>query len=260
MEPKLAPFHTVLFQKDLYLIIPAAGSGSRMGEGTNKMFLNIGGVPVLARTLQAFDRFQQERDIAVHAIVVTSEENIDAVKELVREFSFSIVERVVPGGATRQDSVACGVEALATLDRVPSPLDIVFIHDGARCLVDQDTLYKCFCGGAKYDVCVAATPCKSTIKMIGVGSLGEEAPLVERTPSRDLLFEAQTPQVLKYSVLSDVAAQAKESGIQFTDDTALAEAFGYQVRLLPCAYTNIKITTPEDVVIAESLIQKEARD
>ena len=257
MEIKLAPFATVLFQKDLYVIVPAAGSGSRMGEGTNKMFLPVLGVPVLIRTLQAFEQFQKEKEIKVHAVVVTSSDNQEAVSALCRDYGISIVEKTVPGGATRQDSVACGIAALSTLDRIPSPMDIVFIHDGARCMVDQETLYKCFCGGAAHDVCVASTPCKSTIKLISPASLGQDAPLVESTPSRDLLFEVQTPQVFKYHVLKDVASKAAESGIQSTDDTALAEAFGYPVHLLPCAYTNIKITTPEDVVIAESLINKQ---
>lgn len=256
MEIKLAPFVPALFQKDLYLIVPAAGSGSRMGEGTNKMFLPIQGVPVLIRTLQAFEQFQKEKEIQVHAVVVASSDNLEQVGSLCLEHGISIVEKTIPGGATRQDSVARGITELANLDRAPSPMDIVFIHDGARCMVDQETLFKCFCGGAAYDVCVASTPCKSTIKLIAESSLGEDAPLVERTPSRDLLFEVQTPQVFKYHVLQDVAAKASESGIQSTDDTALAEAFGYPVHLLSCAYTNIKITTPEDVVIAESLINK----
>lgn len=256
MEIKLAPFVPALFQKDLYLIVPAAGSGSRMGEGTNKMFLPIQGVPVLIRTLQAFEKFQKEKEIQVHAVVVASSDNLEQVGSLCLEHGISIVEKIISGGATRQDSVAHGITELANLDRAPSPMDIVFIHDGARCMVDQETLFKCFCGGAAYDVCVASTPCKSTIKLIAESSLGEDAPLVERTPSRDLLFEVQTPQVFKYHVLQDVAAKASESGIQSTDDTALAEAFGYPVHLLSCAYTNIKITTPEDVVIAESLINK----
>ena len=252
--------------RDLYVIIPAAGIGSRMHMSDSKQFLELGGIPVLARTLLAFEDFRKRLGLPLHAVIVTGEANIGRVRELASKYDISFVEAVVPGGATRQDSVAAGVRALGTLDRAPEDSDIVFIHDGARCMVDFDTLNSCFAGGMVYDVCVAATPCKNTIKFAEKKDAGtvlfekepieEKYPLVEQTPDRERLYEVQTPQVFKYGVLVDVSARAKEAGITATDDTALAEALGVPVRLIPCSYSNIKITTPEDAALAEFMLQR----
>lgn len=246
-------------KRDLYLIIPAAGTGSRMGLDYSKQFLKIDGIPVLARTLLAFSDFSEKSTVPIHGVIVTSEENIPLVSELVSEYKISFVERIVKGGATRQDSVSCGIEALSSLSRIPDAKDIVFIHDGARCMVDRKTITACFTAGSMYDVSVAATPCKNTIKCAV-----EETPssdvsprLVDRTLDRSLLYEVQTPQVFKYGVLRDVNTKAKEKGITATDDTALAEALGIPVRLIPCSYGNIKITTPEDASLAEFLLKEQ---
>lgn len=242
--------------RPLYLIVPAAGLGTRMGISDSKQFLKIDGIPVLARTLLAFSDFQKRSGIALHAVVVTGEENISRVKALVDEYEISFVEKIVPGGATRQDSVACGITALASLERAPESQDPVFVHDGARCMVDRKTIAACYAGGQIYDVCVAATPCKNTIKMATSESVSSAAPaVVDRTLDRSTLYEVQTPQVFKYGVLLDVSARAKESGITATDDTALAEALGIPVRLIPCSYGNIKITTPEDAALAEFMLK-----
>ncbi|MCR5275407.1 MAG: 2-C-methyl-D-erythritol 4-phosphate cytidylyltransferase [Clostridiales bacterium] len=243
--------------RPLYLIVPAAGLGTRMGISDSKQFLKINGIPVLARTLLAFAELQENPGLQIHAVVVTGEENIGRVEALLQEYKISFVEKVVPGGATRQDSVACGIAALSDLERVPEPQDPVFIHDGARCMVDKKTIAACYAGGQIYDVCVAATPCKNTIKMATAESVSSSAPaVVDRTLDRSTLYEVQTPQVFKYGVLLDVSARAKESGITATDDTALAEALGIPVRLIPCSYGNIKITTPEDAALAEFMLKE----
>lgn len=272
--------------RDLYVIIPAAGIGSRMRISDSKQFFKIGGVPVLARTLLAFEDFRVRLALSLHVVIVTSLDNMDRVHALIENYEISFVEKVVEGGTTRQDSVAAGVSALGTLDRVPDGSDIVFIHDGARCMVDFSTLQACFTGGMMYDVCVAATPCKNTIKLAAVselsgtrdvgsgngGTSGNEAgsgtvlfedkrpPLVEKTLDRSRLYEVQTPQVFKYRVLADVSARAQEAGISATDDTALAEALGVPVHLIPCSYGNIKITTTEDAALAEFMLAKRAED
>jgi 2-C-methyl-D-erythritol 4-phosphate cytidylyltransferase len=268
MQPPLITNAQVIFQQDLYVIVPAAGLGTRMGISESKQFLKIAGIPVLARTLQAFSEFGKSTGKAVHVVVVTNEYALDRVGELTKEYNLDIVEKIVIGGATRQDSVACGIRALETLSRVPGPLDIVFIHDGARCLLDQDTIKKCFAGGAAHQVCVTATPCKNTIKSVVPQDTAEtksaEAPagvasgdlLVEKTLDRSLLYEVQTPQVFKYCILKEVSEKAQAQGIQATDDTALAEALGYPVHLIAGSYRNIKITTPEDAVIAEYFLSE----
>ena len=251
--PKMSrPFANL--ERHLYLVIPAAGIGSRMGMSDSKQFLEIGGIPVLARTLLSFSEFSAQTGVNLHAVIVTGEENISRVKELTAQFRIDFVEKIVEGGATRQDSVACGTAALSDLPRVPKNTDIVFIHDGARCMVDLETISACYSGGMVYDVCVAATPCKNTIKMARPSS-GDAPAVVDHTLDRSMLYEVQTPQVFRYETLLEVSRKAKEKGITATDDTALAEALGIPVRLIPCSYGNIKITTPEDAVLAESMIK-----
>lgn len=246
------------FDHELYLIIPAAGTGSRMHLPDSKQFLEIAGIPVLARTLLAFSEFSGSTRTPIHAVVVSGKDDIDRVRELCRKYECAFVEKVIAGGETRQESVRLGMEALSTLSRVPQDLDVVFIHDGARCMVDQETIRKCLAGGIAYEVCVAATPCKNTIKIAkentGRYEVAGSAPLVDRTPDRSLLYEVQTPQVFKYKILREVLSRAKEEGITATDDTALAEALGIPVHLISCSYQNIKITTPEDAVIAVTML------
>ena len=256
MQPVMKKFPD-FDRRDLYVIIPAAGTGSRMGLSDSKQFLEIAGIPVLARTLLAFRNFEAKQPIKLHAVVVTSYENIDRVWDLVEQYDIAFVEDVVEGGDTRQDSVAAGIDALSTLMRVPAPSDIVFIHDGARCMVDFETLRACFTGGMFYKVCVAATPCKNTIKMAAApeNTANAKMPHVSKTLDRSLLYEVQTPQVFKYGVLVEVFTRAYESGITGTDDTSLAEALGIPVNLVPCSYGNIKITTPEDAALAEFLLK-----
>ena len=232
--------------RDLYVIIPAAGLGQRMHISDSKQFFKIGGIPVLARTLLAFEDFRKKLDLPLHAVIVTSLDNMDRVHALIENYEISYVERVVEGGATRQDSVAAGIAALSLLDRAPQDSDIVFIHDGARCMVDFPTLQACYTSGMFYDVCVAATPCKNTIKLAAPAMESDSVlfedkrpPLVAQTLDRSLLYEVQTPQVFKYGVLVDVSARAREAGITATDDTALAEALGIPVHLISCSYSNI---------------------
>lgn len=253
------PKITIPFDKldrHLYLIIPAAGIGSRMGISDSKQFLKIDGIPVLARTLLAFSEFSGKTGVRLHAVIVTGAENIDRARALTEEYKIGFVEKIVKGGATRQDSVACGIAALSKLERAPKPSEPVFIHDGARCMVDQQTIAACYAAGISYDVSVAATPCKNTIKMAKPedASSGPTA-IVDHTLDRSTLYEVQTPQVFHYETLLLVSSEAKEKGISATDDTALAEALGITVHLIPCSYGNIKITTPEDAALAEFMLK-----
>lgn len=265
------PKITIPFDKldrHLYLIVPAAGIGSRMGISDSKQFLKIDGIPVLARTLLAFSEFSGETGVRLHAVIVTGAENIDRARALTEEYKIGFVEKIVEGGATRQDSVACGIAALSKLERTPKPCEPVFIHDGARCMVDQQTIAACYAAGISYDVSVAATPCKNTIKMAkpedpsakfseaASSRSGSPAPaVVDHTLDRSTLYEVQTPQVFHYETLLLVSSEAKEKGISATDDTALAEALGITVHLIPCSYGNIKITTPEDAALAEFMLK-----
>lgn len=230
--------------KRLYVIIPAAGSSTRMGQ--NKLFLKIGGMTVIARTLSAFKELGEE-GVHISAILVTNEAGKDLLEDEVAAGGFGFVEKIVSGGASRTESVYNGVVALSSLDVPPSPDDAVFIHDGARPLVDTDILKDGLARLETCDVCVAGVPLKNTVKEVS-------GDIVTNTPDRSSLVEVQTPQCFKYDVLKRSYENAFANGIEATDDTALAELLGYNVFISKGSYRNIKITTPEDIRIAEALM------
>ncbi|MBN1892672.1 MAG: 2-C-methyl-D-erythritol 4-phosphate cytidylyltransferase [Clostridiales bacterium] len=242
----------------LFVIIPAAGSGSRMSSSDNKLFMSLDGIPVIERTLKAFDEFynrmSRKSAFSMQTVVVTAEENIFKIKRICDKNHFAFVKDVVPGGETRQESVWNGIVALSSLPFPPGEDDVVFIHDGARCLIDQNTLTRCFKAAAMYDVCAASVPVKSTIKQ----TEKEDSGAVVSTPNRETLQEIQTPQVFRYNILVEAYSSAKRLGRVATDDTSLAEAIGAHVRLVEGAYSNIKITTQEDLAIAESFLKTPA--
>lgn len=251
----------------VFIIIPAAGSSTRMGR--DKLFIEVNGKSVIHRTLEAFEEFSKqlkESDIELSAIVVTSTRNIEPICELVNNNNFAFVKNVIEGGASRTESVWKGINSLSELDNSPEDKDIVFIHDGARCLVSQEVLTNCISGMNANDICVAAVPAKNTIKKIvtvpkvdGVSDIFQRSKLsdtniiVDYTPSRDELMEIQTPQCFRYDKLFKSYSYAIANNIGGTDDTELAERLGFQVAIVQGSYSNIKITTPEDVAMAESM-------
>ncbi len=235
--------------KTIYVIIPAAGKSVRMGGPVPKILMKICDVPVIIRTLRAFDK--PAGGYEFKAVVVTGESLISEVEDLVREFGISCVSAIIKGGATRTESVSLGV---AHLKGICSPDDIVFVHDGARCLIDQATISDCVDSMSVHDVCVASVPVKSTIKITRRADDGEM--IVDNTPDRDCLAEVQTPQCFRYGILDECCRYAMENDVTATDDTALAEMLGYEVYLTKGSYFNIKITTTEDIPIAEEIIRQ----
>lgn len=237
----------------LYVIIPAAGQGRRMGGTSNKQLIPVGGIPVLARTLLAFEAFraaqQEYGPLAVHCIVVASEEAADDIRKICEDYKITFVENIVTGGVTRQDSVWNGICALSALACPPKADDIVFIHDGARCFVDQGTLRHCLYGAETYGVCTAAVPVKDTIKQTDPA----DKQRVASTLDRSALYAVQTPQAFQYSLLYQSYSAAQKEKRAATDDTSLAEAIGLPVYLVEGSYANIKITTPEDLPAADRL-------
>ena len=243
--------------EELYVIFPAAGSGSRMRSRKNKLLLEIGGKTVISRTLSSFQEFASSNGIKLHAVLVVSPGSEAFWKDYIDSTGIDFIERITSGGNSRTASVANGVRALKTLS--PSPDSIVFIHDAARCLTDNDTILRCFRAfdDPGLDVCVCGVRPKNTIKIIsgGNGSCGLPGlPVAESTPPRDLLCEVQTPQCFRFEVLKSCCKRAEEEGYEATDDTALAERCGIPVYIVEGSYSNIKITTPEDIAIAESLL------
>ncbi len=230
--------------KRLYVIIPAAGSSTRMGK--NKLFLKIGGMTVIARTLSAFKDLG-EAGVDISAVLVTNEANKKLLEDEVASYGFEFAEKIVLGGSSRTESVYNGVKALKELAVPPSSDDAVFIHDGARPLVDSDILSDGLKRLQTCDVCVAGVPLKNTVKEVS-------GDIVANTPDRSSLVEVQTPQCFKYDVLKRSYENAVANNIEATDDTALAELLGYKVVISKGSYRNIKITTPEDIKIAEALM------
>ncbi|MBQ4054567.1 MAG: 2-C-methyl-D-erythritol 4-phosphate cytidylyltransferase [Clostridia bacterium] len=234
-----------LKRKRCAAVIVAAGSGSRMESSKAKQFMEIDDVPVIAHTLDAFER----ADCIDYTVVVTRGCDIEECKAIVSRFGFTKVARIVEGGATRQDSVLCGVDAL------DDATDYVAIHDGARCLITPDMIKAVFDEAKRTGSASAGSPVKNTIKQV------DENNRVTSTPDRAALWQAQTPQIFKAGLYRAAAYYAQKNGFCATDDNSILEYAGGRVTMVDCGYTNIKITTPEDIAIAKALfdLRKEER-
>jgi 2-C-methyl-D-erythritol 4-phosphate cytidylyltransferase len=219
-------------------IVVAAGAGVRMG-GIDKLFADVGGMPLLARTLAAFEDCPSVDQI----ILVASESNLDRCWKLVRSYGFKKVTELVPGGARRQDSVQQG------LDRVKdSPW--VLIHDGVRPFIDDAMVAAGLEAAREHGAAVAAVPVKDTIKVVNADHL------VRNTPRRETLWAAQTPQVFRTDV---IRAAYRDAFGDITDDAMLLERLGQPVKVYQGSYENIKITTPEDLDLAECILRRRGK-
>ena len=216
----------------------AAGRGERMG-GVDKMFALLGGKPLLARVVDTFQRCQSVDQI----VVVVSKDNLEKCRQLVTEYGWSKVAEVCPGGERRQDSVAAGLKQL-------NQCHWVVIHDGARPLVTVDLIGRGLEAARETGAAVAAVPVTDTIKVAG------DDLIVRETPPRGNLWAVQTPQVFRFDIIAKAYQQVKG---EVTDDATLVERLGYKVKLYMGAYDNIKVTTPDDLVLAEILWQKHER-
>lgn len=237
----------------LYVIIPAAGQGRRMGGTSGKQFIPVGGIPVLARTLLAFESFQNEQNarspFSMHGVLVTSSDSLQEADEICRKYGITFINQIISGGSSRQESVWNGICALKTLSQPPDEGDIIFIHDGARCFVDSGTLGRCLRGAKEHGVCTAAVPVKDTIKQAEPDGSGR----IAQTHDRSTLYAVQTPQAFLYPLLMESYTAANKNKQEATDDSSLAERIGLPVFLVEGSYSNIKITTPEDLLWAELL-------
>lgn len=221
------------------VLIPAAGMGTRMGGAVNKQYLSLADRPILAHTLALFDHHPKIDRI----YVISPREEIDYCRaEIVDRFGFSKVWNVVPGGSERQESVRNGLRACAAADT-----DIILIHDGVRPFFPVDRLEELLDTAARVGGCVLGVPVKDTIKAVADG-------LVESTPERRRLWQAQTPQAFPFAVISDAHERAHRDGYRGTDDASLVERLGQPVAMIEGSYRNIKITTPEDLVLARAFL------
>ncbi|MCF6461422.1 2-C-methyl-D-erythritol 4-phosphate cytidylyltransferase [Clostridium sp. Cult3] len=221
-------------------IIAAAGMSNRMGSKINKQFISINDKPILAHAIEKFERCKYVDEI----IVVAKEDEIEYCrKEIVRRYNFNKVTKIVRGGKERQDSVYNGILAL------DERCDIVLSHDGARPFVKMENIVDGIKSASEHGACVVGVPVKDTIKVVGNHNN------IDKTPNRDLLWAAQTPQCFKKHIIMEGYRRAIEDGFVGTDDGAIVERLGLDVKMVMGSYENIKITTPEDLIIAESLVK-----
>lgn len=224
----------------MHLLIPAAGSGRRFGADRNKLLLPLLGQPVLAWTLQAADRAQS---IAWIGLIGQPRDRED-IEALVNKLQLSTPVVWIEGGRERQESVFNGLQAL------PTDAKQVLIHDGARCLATPELFDRCNTALQTCDAFVAAVPVKDTIKQVAADGT------IAATPDRSTLWAAQTPQGFAVEPLLRCHRRGLEQQLAVTDDAALLEAFGLPVHIVEGEETNLKVTTPADLAIAELILKQ----
>ena len=217
-------------------VIVAAGSASRMG-GIDKVMAPLGGEPMIARTVRAF----QECDAISEIVVVTREDLIVPIGKLTRDMSK--VTAVVAGGASRQESVHLGLNALS------DKIKLAAIHDGARPFVTWQLIDWVVRAANSYGAAAPAIPVKDTIKEV-------QGFVVKNTPDRSALRAVQTPQVFDFDILRAALKKAKDDGAEVTDDCSAVERMGMSVKIVEGDERNIKITTPLDLKIGELLLEE----
>lgn len=229
-------------------IVLAAGSGSRMKSKTKKQFMEIKGKPVIWYSL-----FEFEKSRVDEIILVTGKEDIDyCKKEIVEKYNLKKIKNVVTGGSERYESVYNGLKEVTG--------NIVLIHDGARPLINNEIIERSIEGTIKSDACVVGVPVKDTIKRAN-----KEGYIID-TPNRSELWITQTPQSFKTDLVKMAYKKMKEelekgnTTLNITDDAMVVEEFTTnQVRFVQGDYKNIKVTTPEDIDIAELFIELDAK-
>lgn len=226
-------------------IVLAAGSGSRMQSDVKKQFMDINGKPLVYYSLEAF-----QNSFIDEIILVTAREDIEYCKyEIVKKYGFSKVKCIVEGGRERFNSVMHGLKMI-------KDCDYVYIHDGARPFIDSELLERLQADAEEFGTAVAAVPSKDTVKVV------DNENFVISTPSRNTIWAIQTPQVFKYSIITEAYERltmriqhVAAEDLHITDDAMVVENFtNSKVKLVMGSYKNIKITTAEDVDIANTFL------
>ncbi len=219
-------------------VVAGAGKGERLGQEGGKQFLTLAGVPVLARSLI---NLQACEDVSGIVVAVNPGEVERAEREIVKPYGLTKVIEVVEGGEHRQESVYRALKAL------PGDEELVLVHDGARPFAGPSLIRRVIGAMRDTDAVIAAVPVVDTIKEV-------EGGWVIRTPERRRLWAVQTPQCFQAFALLDSHERARREGVWATDDASLLERYRYRVRVVRGEVTNIKITYPSDVVVAEALL------
>lgn len=212
-------------------IIVAAGMGKRMGAGMNKAYLLLGGKTILENTASVFEKCEKIEEI----VIVT--DDVPKCKELFK--GSNKVTAIVKGGATRQESVKNGLKVCKG--------EFVAIHDGARPLIEIKDIEKAIDEAQKYGAAALGVKCKDTLK------IADENGFIVKTADRNFTYQIQTPQVFK---AAEILVLHEKLKAEVTDDCAVLESFGKPIKIVEGSYENIKITTPEDLIIAEKIFEK----
>lgn len=220
-------------------IIVAAGSGSRMKANINKQYLLLSGKQILAHTLEVFESSELISEIIV---VINKEEHKQFESCILNPYNFSKIKSVVDGGVDRQESVFNGLAS------VSGDIEIIAVHDGARPFVTLDIINNSIAAAVIGGAACVGVPVKDTIKQVN------QSGIVEKTLDRSLLWSIQTPQVFKKDILINAHKKAIADGFRGTDDCTLAERIRQSVQMVMGSYSNIKITTPEDLAFAETIM------
>lgn len=223
-------------------IILAAGKGKRMGLDIPKQYICIGNKPLLYYTIKAFE----ESPVTNIVLVVSQEDKEHAAHDFLTQYSFAKITSIIAGGAERYDSVYYGLKQA-------SDADYVLIHDGARPFVTVDIISRAMEAAKLKGACAVGMPVKDTIKIVNQDNC------VESTPERSKVWTVQTPQAFEYNIIwkayDEMYQRNNKKGI--TDDAMVVESIlGKQVTMVEGSYENLKITTPEDLLIAEMLLKK----
>jgi len=232
----------MLGENKVIAIILAAGSGKRMNLKYNKAFIELDNKPILTHSISVFEKC----DLIDEIIVIGKESELDKIKkDIIDKYELSKVVNLISGGNERQDSVFNGIK------NIDCELDdtIVVIHDGARPFLDVDVLEKSIEKTLTSDGCIVGVPSKDTIKVI-------ENNVVKKTLDRNRLINVQTPQCFKLKIIKKAYEMGKKMGVKATDDSQLVENIGYKVEVVIGSYDNIKITTKEDLIIGEQILEK----
>lgn len=221
-------------------VIVSAGKGHRLAGEKKKQFLLLAGKPILCHTL---DKFETCPLIDSIQLVVGQEDMDYALRAIVEDYGYRKVSQIVPGGKLRQESVKNGVDTLSR------DVDIVIVHDGVRPFVTREMIEESIQAARRFKAAVVAVPVKETIKVVGPDRT------VLKTLDRESLWKIQTPQTFQVEVIKEAFRRAAEDGFIGTDDASLVERIGINVYILPGSYNNIKITTPEDLILANLILQ-----
>ena len=224
-----------------FAIIVAAGKSDRMGKNVNKIFLPILNKPLIYYPIKIF----QECNLIDEITIVSQKKDFNKINEIKKHYNFHKIKNIVEGGKERQDSVYNGLLSIKNAKED----DIVIVHNGSNPLAKENEVAGCIAAAKQYGAAAAGFPLKDTIKKT-------KNNFVEKTIDRGNVYQMQTPQAMKYGLLVKGFNNVKKKNLKITDDVSVAEVLGKKIKIVPCSYENIKVTTKDDLRIAEGILMK----